>query len=296
MVPQSWGAHILQENRILSHRKMVDYAYFLLKFMYLFMFIPIYQSCGWLFFLFFGSSKNWVTDSLAETSKIQKTFQFAATAWTWIWSPKPPLKRSAPLFRPCHSENDSRNLVPQIGVQKIATFSWDNNRKENPRRPMNCYMESEDDELLGTVSARAEFQTTFCWSARKILSWTLADHGGIAYFGFAYYLQQLGQKKRIKGHQKASRQIGTSHMAHHILITFRRNMMSYFVWLLARRIAFLDSGRIEFVAATPWIVIVLHVWASWLFWCWIWMDLSYSYRRWVSSYFFQTKDVPRCHR
>lgn len=36
-------------------------------------------------------------------------------------------------------------------------------------RPINCYMESEDDE--------------------KILSWTLADHGGIAYFGFAYYSQ-----------------------------------------------------------------------------------------------------------
>ncbi|CAK8997648.1 unnamed protein product, partial [Durusdinium trenchii] len=34
-------------------------------------------------------------------------------------------------------------------------------------RPVNCYMESEDDE--------------------KILHWVLKDHGGIAYFGFAYY-------------------------------------------------------------------------------------------------------------
>lgn len=35
---------------------------------------------------------------------------------------------------------------------------------------------------------------------RKILSWTLADHGGIAYFGFAYYSQHLGLEKfRIWG-------------------------------------------------------------------------------------------------
>ena len=37
------------------------------------------------------------------------------------------------------------------------------------QRPSNCYMESEVDE--------------------KILQWTLADYGGVAYFGFAYYAQ-----------------------------------------------------------------------------------------------------------
>eukprot|EP00439_Symbiodinium_sp_Y106_P035650 s6944_g4.t1 len=37
------------------------------------------------------------------------------------------------------------------------------------QRPVNCYMESEIDE--------------------KILEWTLADYGGVAYFGFAYFAQ-----------------------------------------------------------------------------------------------------------
>ncbi len=107
-------------------------------------------------------------------------------------------------------------FISSFGLNKKTTIDiW----RSSTRRPINCYMESEDDEHLGSccnvgdVSGiwrlkwvgygwlellrnhfRCLFSTATLHCSRKILSWTLADHGGIAYFGFAYYSQHLSRK------------------------------------------------------------------------------------------------------